>query len=109
MMTKEKKQGREAAYREMGIDPNDTKMVSMFKAFIESQKSDEQKANEAAAQNAAKIAEAERRANLAEAKAEAEEAKEKMLNAARKMKAKGYSIEDIAEITGLTAEEIEGL
>ena len=32
-----------------------------------------------------------------------------MLNAARKMKAKGYSIEDIAEITGLTAEEIEGL
>ena len=46
---------------------------------------------------------------IAEAKAEAEEAKEKMLNAARKMKAKGYSIEDIAEITGLTAEEIEGL
>jgi hypothetical protein len=27
----------------------------------------------------------------------------------RKMKAKGYAIEDIAEITGLTAEEIEGL
>lgn len=71
MMTKEKKQGREAAYREMGIDPSDTKMVSMFKAFIESQKSDEQKASEAAAQNAAKIADAERRANLAEAKAEA--------------------------------------
>ena len=29
--------------------------------------------------------------------------------AARKMKAKGYAVEDIAEITGLTAEEIEGL
>ena len=29
--------------------------------------------------------------------------------AARKMKAKGYAIEDIAEITGLTAEEIEAL
>jgi predicted transposase/invertase (TIGR01784 family) len=28
---------------------------------------------------------------------------------ARKMKAKGYAIEDITEITGLTAEEIEGL
>ncbi len=28
---------------------------------------------------------------------------------ARKMKAKGYAVEDIAEITGLTAEEIEGL
>ena len=28
---------------------------------------------------------------------------------ARRMKAKDYAIEDIAEITGLTAEEIEGL
>ena len=28
---------------------------------------------------------------------------------ARKMKAKGYAVEDIAEITGLTAEEIKGL
>ena len=36
MMAKEKKQGREAAYREMGIDPNDSKMVNMFKAFINS-------------------------------------------------------------------------
>lgn len=70
MMSKEKKQGREAAYREMGIDPNDAKMVSMFKAFIESQKTDEQKANEIAAQQAAKIAEAEERAKIAEAKAE---------------------------------------
>ena len=71
MMSKEKKQGREAAYREMGIDPSDAKMVSMFKAFIESQKTDEQKANEIAAQQAAKIAEAEERAKIAEAKAEA--------------------------------------
>ena len=31
------------------------------------------------------------------------------VESARKMKAKGYSIEDIAEITGLTAEEIETL
>ena len=28
---------------------------------------------------------------------------------ARRMKAKGFIVEDIAEITGLTAEEIEGL
>lgn len=62
MMSKEKKQGKEAAYREMGLDPNDSKMVSMFKAFIDSQKTDEQKANEVAAQQAAKIAEAEERA-----------------------------------------------
>lgn len=71
MMAKEKKQGREAAYREMGIDPADTKMVSMFKAFIESQKTDEQKAAEEANQQAIKIAEAEHRAAVAEAKAEA--------------------------------------
>lgn len=71
MMAREKKQGRDAAYRELGIDPNDTKAVSMFKAFIEAQKTDEQKANEEAVAQAAKIAEAEHRAMVAEAKAEA--------------------------------------
>lgn len=71
MMSKEKKQGREAAYREMGLDPNDSKMVAMFKAFIDSQKTEEQKAAEVANQNAVKIAEAEQRALVAEAKAEA--------------------------------------
>ena len=71
MMAKEKRQGRDAAFKEMGIDPNDTKMVNMFKAFIQSQKTDEQKANEDAAAQAAKIAEAEQRAMVAEAKAEA--------------------------------------
>ena len=35
--------------------------------------------------------------------------KDANLNNARKRKAKGYAVEDIAEITGLTAEEIEGL
>ena len=58
MMAKEKRQGRDAAFKEMGIDPNDSKMVNMFKAFIQSQKTDEQKANEDAAAQAAKIAEA---------------------------------------------------
>ena len=38
-----------------------------------------------------------------------EEAKVKMLNAARKMKAKSYAVEDIAEITGLTIEQVEAL
>lgn len=71
MMAKEKRQGRDAAFKEMGIDPNDSKMVNMFKAFIQSQKTDEQKANEEAAAQAAKIAEAEQRAMVAEAKAEA--------------------------------------
>lgn len=71
MMAKEKRQGRDAAFKEMGIDPNDSKMVNMFKAFIQSQKTDEQKTNEEAAAQAAKIAEAEHRAMVAEAKAEA--------------------------------------
>ena len=35
--------------------------------------------------------------------------KDANLNNARKMKAKGYAVEDIAEITGLTAEEISSL
>lgn len=34
---------------------------------------------------------------------------EDLVKAARKMKAKGYAIEDVAEIIGLTTEEIEGL
>lgn len=71
MMTREKNQGRNAAYKELGIDPKDTKMVKMFKAFIESQKTDDQKAAEKESEDQAKITEAEQRALVAEAKAEA--------------------------------------
>jgi len=71
MMSKEKKQGKAAAYAELGIDPNDTKTISMFKAFIEAQKTEEQKAAEVASKQAAAVADAERRAMIAEAKAEA--------------------------------------
>lgn len=71
MMTREKNQGRAAAYKEMGIDPKDTKMVKMFRAFIESQKSDEQKAAEKDIEAQNKQAEMEQRALMAEAKAEA--------------------------------------
>jgi hypothetical protein len=66
-----KNQGRNAAYKEMGIDPKDSKMVNMFKAFIESQKTDEQKAAEKESESQAKAQEAEQRAIVAEAKAEA--------------------------------------
>ena len=34
---------------------------------------------------------------------------EDLVNIARRMKAKDFSAEDVAEITGLTAEEIEAL
>ena len=71
MMTREKNQGRNAVYKELGIDPKDTKMVNMFKAFIESQKTDDQKAAEKESENQTKINEAEQRALVAEAKAEA--------------------------------------
>lgn len=71
MMAKEKKQGKAAAYAELGIDPNDTKTVNMLKALIEAQKTDEQKAAETASKQAAAVADAERRAMIAEAKAEA--------------------------------------
>lgn len=71
MMTREKNQGRNAVYKELGIDPKDTKTVNMFKAFIESQKTDEQKAAEKESAEKAKMNEAEQRALTAEAKAEA--------------------------------------
>lgn len=71
MMTREKNQGRNAVYKELGIDPKDSKTINMFKAFIESQKTDEQKASEKEAENQSKVTEAEKRAQVAEAKAEA--------------------------------------
>lgn len=71
MMTKEKNQGRVAAYNEMGINPNDKKMISMFRAFIESQKTEEQKNAEKDAEEKKKQEEADRRVLVAEAKAEA--------------------------------------
>ena len=71
MMTREKNQGRSAALKELGIDSKDSKMVAMVKAFIESQKTDEQKAAEKDAENQNKMNEAEQRAQVAEAKAEA--------------------------------------
>lgn len=71
MMTKEKKQGRNSVYKELGIDPKDSKSIAMVKALIDSQKTDEEKAAEKENENQARISEAEERAAIAEAKAEA--------------------------------------
>lgn len=71
MMTKEKRQGMAAAYKELGINPKDAKAVAMVKALIASQKTDEQKAAEQQAENDAKAREAEERVAKAEIKAEA--------------------------------------
>lgn len=71
MMTREKRQGMAAVYKELGIDPKDTKAVAMVKALIASQKTDEQKAAEQKAEDAAKAKEADERVAKAEIKAEA--------------------------------------
>lgn len=67
MMAKEKRQGRAAALRELGIDPNDKKAVKMVQAILASQKGDDDTTPEADA----KLAEAEAKALKAECKAEA--------------------------------------
>lgn len=68
MMAREKNQGRNAALRDLGIDPKDTKTIEMIKAFTSSQSN---AGGDDSADNNAAVAEAERRAEEAEAKAEA--------------------------------------
>lgn len=69
--TREKNQGRAAAFKELGIDPKDSKAIAMVKALIDSQKTDDQRAAEKQAEEQSARAEAEQRAAIAEAKAEA--------------------------------------
>lgn len=70
MMAKEKNQGRNAVYNELGINPKDEKQVEAIKAYIESQKTDAQKATEKALAEEKALKEAEDRVRIAEAKAE---------------------------------------
>lgn len=67
MMAREKHQGANSVYKELGIDPKDTKAIGLVKALIASQKTDEQKA----AEQSKALAEAQNKAALSEAKAEA--------------------------------------
>ena len=71
MMAREKHQGANSVYNELGIKPGDKKTLSAIKEYLASQKSDEQKALEAEAAQASEIAKANERAAIAEAKAEA--------------------------------------
>jgi hypothetical protein len=74
MMANEKKQGRAAAFNEMGINPNDpnaAQMMNMFKAFVSSMKTDEQKAQEQTAAQQIALAESQSKLQRAELKAEA--------------------------------------
>lgn len=71
MMTREKNQGRNAALKELGIDPKDTKTLKMIQAFIESQKSGEDDGSKDDSEAQQKLQEATERALRAECKAEA--------------------------------------
>lgn len=71
MMAKEKNQGRNSVYNELGIKPDDKKTLAMIKSFIESQKTDEQKAAEVEQNSNKELEEANRKVIIAEAKAEA--------------------------------------
>lgn len=74
MMTREKKQGRNSVYNELGIDPNDTKSIELIKTIIDAQKGQAQEADDTGnvvGQQNEQLAEAEHRAAVAEAKAEA--------------------------------------
>lgn len=74
MMTREKKQGRNSVYNELGIDPNDTDSIELVKSIVSAKKRNASNADDVNATSQAndeKVAELERRAEVAEAKAEA--------------------------------------
>lgn len=74
MMTREKKQGRNSVYNELGIDPNDTDSIELVKSIVSAKKqnaNDADDANATSQVNDEKLAELERRAEVAEARAEA--------------------------------------
>lgn len=70
MMAKEKNQGRNSVYNELGINPKDEEQIKAIKAYIESQKTDSQKAAEKVLAENAALKEAEEKVRIAEAKAE---------------------------------------
>ena len=65
MMAREKKQGRNAAFNELGLNPKDKKTMAIIKAVIDSQKADDDNASGSDNDELVK------RAEIAEAKAEA--------------------------------------
>lgn len=69
MMAREKHQGRNAVYSELGIDPDDTSAVKMFKAFVEAQKTEEQKKSEQDAKRQQQINDMNQKLKVAETKA----------------------------------------
>ena len=69
MMAKEKQQGRNAVFNELGINPEDTDLISIIKAVVAAKGGSEDESQ--GADNGAAIAQAEERARIAEMKADA--------------------------------------
>lgn len=69
--TREKRQGRRSAFRELGIDEKDTETIKAVRQFLSERKTPEQVAAEAQAANDERIRAAEEKARRAEIKAEA--------------------------------------
>lgn len=67
----EQQAAKSDVYKKLGIEDGDEKVIAMFKAFVESQKTEEQKSTEEKAKYVADTAKAEQRARVAEVKAEA--------------------------------------
>ena len=87
LLAKEKSAGQSDVYKKLGIDPTDEKVVAMFKAFVESQKTEADKQKEASDKQQAALIMAQERANIAEAKAEA-----------MKLGAKAEFVEDVVTL-----------
>lgn len=71
MMAREKNQGRNSVFSELGIDPKNEEQINKLKEFIESQKTDTQKAVETELKANKELDEANKKLKIAEAKAEA--------------------------------------
>lgn len=87
MMTREKNQGRAAALRDLGIDPQDTKTITLLQSILKGNGADGGQQGQEGAANQQAVAEAERRAIVAEAKAEA-----------MKMHAKAEFVDDVVTL-----------
>jgi len=70
IMAREKSQGRSAALRALGLNPDDEKSLTEVKDWVESKKPENQKQAEAILAQQKAIADAERKAFIAETKAE---------------------------------------
>jgi hypothetical protein len=105
MMTREKSAGRNAVYKELGIDPKNEASVEELKKLIQSRKSDAQVLADLKIENDKKIEEADQRVFLAEVKAEIAQAgvqKDYREDAIALITAKVKNIEDLpAEIENI--------